>query len=173
MNPLDESLEGKTDFTVRYSVSFDVKVEDLPSTGNGLSTGVRRAEEKVERRLGWILAAPATGLRQGHQHHGPHDVCLHFNEFEDLDDSATVIDPKWRKIKGRLFDRMIHLGLGDYSGRGGAVLSERLDEALCHLGGLQQGACDEEGDKYIEDVVRDVAMALTGKEIILVQDENR
>lgn len=169
MNPLDETLEHKTDFIVRYSINLDVKVDDAPSTCNGQRTGLDRARELAKLRIGKILRAIPPELMKP-------DVRLHYDEFGDVEHGAEVIDPKWLEVRGRLFERMLFLGDGDYSGRNGTILQARLHEALYRLGGLQQPCHDydnsaeiEEDEKYIEDVVRDVAMALTGREIVLLR----
>ena len=77
------------------------------------------------------------------------------------------------------FKKMIFLGNSDESERQVKLLHKKLDEVLENLGGLQQliHADSEEnykrqkeqneiGKKEIEDNVRQIVMALTGKEII-------
>ena len=70
---------------------------------------------------------------------------------------------------------MIFLGSGDCSLKQREILLGRVQDALDHLGGAQQNglqgsefdeASDKQATQFIENVVRDVAMALTGKEIL-------
>ena len=85
----------------------------------------------------------------------------------------------------RHFTKMLFCGAGDRTRAQVALLHERIDEALNHLSGRQQGphwqqepsqemldreeALTREADLVCEQVARDVAMALTGKEITVVE----
>ena len=66
----------------------------------------------------------------------------------------------------RNFCKMIFMGNGDLSLDNSNKLHERLEEGLSILSGLQQFRQDNnEFSSEIEDVVRDIAAALLGKEI--------
>ena len=70
----------------------------------------------------------------------------------------------------RRFGRMIPLGGGINTLFWRRTLHDRLDHALDTLGGLQQGGAYDEADRreveeQIEGVVRDIAIALTGRRI--------
>lgn len=70
----------------------------------------------------------------------------------------------------RLFRGKLFLGSGEHSERGVKVLHARLDDALSHLSGLQQSHQGEEDLDFqaqveIEEVVRDIASALLGREV--------
>jgi hypothetical protein len=81
----------------------------------------------------------------------------------------------------RHFDKMLFCGAGDRTRQQIALLHERIDKALVHLSGRQQGPhwreqptqgmldteqnLNEAADLVCEQVARDIAMALTGKEI--------
>jgi hypothetical protein len=65
----------------------------------------------------------------------------------------------------REFKAMVYLGNGDLSLAICYHLHRRLEEALVKLGGLQQLRDKDEGQEWqIEGIVRDIVMALTGKE---------
>ena len=70
----------------------------------------------------------------------------------------------------RIFRGSIFLGSGDHSMRAVDALHERIDDAVSHLGGLQQShPGEEEQDAQdqieIEEAVRDIASALLGREV--------
>lgn len=81
----------------------------------------------------------------------------------------------------RHFTKMLFCGAGDRTRQQIALLHERIDRALVHLGGRQQGPqwreqpsqemldaeqkMNDEVDLACEQVARDVAAALTGREI--------
>lgn len=77
----------------------------------------------------------------------------------------------------RDFKETIFMGCGEYSRSESLKLVEKLKDALSWLSGFQQGAHDmstEERKKIldiIDDSVRDIAMALTGKEIIFAEEK--
>ena len=81
----------------------------------------------------------------------------------------------WHWVRGRIhnrlrkFHKMIFMGNG-YEPLGKCYkLIQRLQEGINNLCGAQQGPrIKEMDDDLIYDVVRDVAMALTGKEIEFV-----
>lgn len=84
----------------------------------------------------------------------------------------------------RLFDEQIFLGSGEYSEKSVKLLKARLREGVMLLGGIQQPlTCHESEEAWrikreqdrqsiadLEEIVRDVAMALTGSEIEFVQE---
>jgi hypothetical protein len=163
MSIIDETLVGKTKFTVRCSVDFDVEVEDKPPESNGYRTGMGRAIEKARGIFGRHIAT------------FKNTNAVKLKPYSELDEmmiiDAGLTDESWQDIQGRLFDTMLFMGSGDYSGRAGYILQERLRSALSWSCFLQQGPDCEDGcgNQYIDDVVRDIAMALTGKEITFVE----
>jgi len=82
----------------------------------------------------------------------------------------------------RHFTKMLFCGAGDRTRDQIQLLHERIDRALVHLSGRQQGPhwqaepsqemldteerLNCEADRTCEQVARDLAMALTGKEIV-------
>lgn len=76
----------------------------------------------------------------------------------------------------RIFRGQVFLGNGEVSRRAAEALHQRLDDALINLGGLQQGGPDPrfpeevelvaEMRTEIEEVIRDLASALLGREIV-------
>lgn len=89
------------------------------------------------------------------------------------------------KDTDRHFTKMLFCGAGDRTREQIAQLHERIDRSLTHLSGRQQGphwreqpsqemldrekALNDEADLVCESVARDIAMALTGKEITFVE----
>jgi len=74
----------------------------------------------------------------------------------------------------RTHDKMLFLGNGDHSAAQELRLLERLWGAFNTLGGLQQGvpATDPawaEAHREHEDLVKDIAMALTGRGVRFVE----
>jgi hypothetical protein len=85
----------------------------------------------------------------------------------------------------RHFTGVLFCGAGDHTRAKIALLHERIDEALNHLSGRQQGPhwreqpsqemldreeeLNNEAGLVCENVVRDIAVALTGKEITFVE----
>lgn len=78
---------------------------------------------------------------------------------------------------GHAFEKQIFMGAGERSVLNCGLLFGRLDEALSVLSGGQQNGgmghefdeeSDRECDERLEAIVRDMAMALTGKEIDFV-----
>ena len=88
-------------------------------------------------------------------------------------DVFEALEKKGSKLNGilvntgncaiRRFNSMIPLGNGNWSLFGCRCLHDRLEYGLSELSGLQQGA--EVDDESLRDVVRDIAVALTGYEI--------
>jgi len=75
---------------------------------------------------------------------------------------------------GRAFEKQIFMGSGAHSERDCGLLFGKLREALSTLSGMQQNGMmgyefDEDSDRkdaeMLEAIVRDMAMALTGREI--------
>lgn len=75
---------------------------------------------------------------------------------------------------GHIFKGQIFMGAGEHSMLNCGLLFGRLEEALSILSGMQQNGgmgsefdedSDRKGDERLEAIVRDMAMALTGKEI--------
>ncbi len=169
---MDSFLQGtmstQSKFPIRMSVDFEVTVKPQ-SEHNGYKTGLSTAVEKARKVLegilrkgNWRLDAAEKGVRLV-EHEG--------SEGEVYLDSGRIYDRAWMWMKGRYIDHMYFDGRGDYSQREHEFLLARLSAAMGTLSGLQQGADDEEGYADLENVVRDVAMALTGKEITFVQKE--
>lgn len=75
-------------------------------------------------------------------------------------------------VSERCFKDTLFLGNGSYSGWLVRLLHDRLDHGLNWLGGSQGGPLTavEAADtrRNLEDVVRDIAMALLGQEIVFV-----
>lgn len=85
----------------------------------------------------------------------------------------------------RHFEKVLFCGAGDGTRHEIQVLHDRLDEAIPYLGGSQQGprwevpptqemldaeeSMNQEARLVCEQVARDVAKALTGKEITFVE----
>jgi len=85
----------------------------------------------------------------------------------------------------RQFTKMLFCGAGDQTRYDVACLHERIENALNHLSGRQQGPhwqqqpsqemldrekqLNDEAELVCEQVARDVAMALTGKSITFVE----
>lgn len=72
----------------------------------------------------------------------------------------------------RLFRQRLPLGTGFLARSDIALLHQRLDDAITCAGGMQQGVPTDspeyaEGERYIEDALRDLATALTGRELAL------
>ena len=70
----------------------------------------------------------------------------------------------------RYFHGLIFMGAGDRSINQCDHLHERLENGLSHLSGAQQMAFESEelrrvAEQNVEDVVRDVAAALLGREV--------
>ena len=86
---------------------------------------------------------------------------------------------------GRHFTKMLFCGAGEVTRAKIEHLSSRIDAAMPYLSGSQQGphwqqqptqemldreeALNHEADLVCENVARDIAMALTGKEITFVE----
>jgi len=99
-------------------------------------------------------------------------------EEEDEEEADLVVVDFMKRFytKEREFQGMLFYGNGDHALIGEAKLYHLLQEALSHISGLQQplmATMDTEGwDEVLEDgwgrvetIVRDIAAALTGKEI--------
>ena len=84
---------------------------------------------------------------------------------------------------GRVFKSLLFFGMGEHSGELANLLEARLNYGMILASGLQQPghpdsqqAADYENfqnyvfEKDLEDVVRDIAAALLGKEIIIGED---
>lgn len=67
-------------------------------------------------------------------------------------------------VEKRRFESQYFAGNGQWSLYGSRVLHDRLSYGLSELSGLQQGATDVDPET-LRDVVRDIAVALTGYEI--------
>jgi len=73
----------------------------------------------------------------------------------------------------RVFLGLLFLGSGDWSVRAAHLLKERLQEGISLSGGLQQSSQGmpedraemARGEADLEDIVRDIAAALLGREI--------
>jgi hypothetical protein len=163
MNPLKQGLGDQTEFTVRCYVDLKVTVPKEPADGNGLITGLTRSSNAAQvfclTRFFPQLCHPISA-----------DISVEgpLSAYPE----TTIVDPSWDNMKGRLFDEMIFMGRGDYSARDCALLTNRLDQALSYLSGIQQSLFDlgteeniRKAEEPIYDIVRDIAMALTGKEI--------
>lgn len=165
MNPLEQNLADQTEFTVRCSVDLKVTVPKESAEGNGLATGLRRGTQIAQQYLSYKLfpLPPLTfHIPEGVTVEGP-------LEHYPL---TTLVDPEWDKLDGRLFNEIVFMGAGDYSERACALLLNRLESAISHLSGIQQSLFDlgteeniRKAEEPIYDIVRDIAMALTGKEI--------
>lgn len=168
MNPRELPLDKQTDFFVRVTAEVQVHVPPKPSHSNGLCTGQRRAVDKAQGYFENILYDASHQLSD-----------KGINVFvrnlpgvgPDVQISADPFDIDWLEPVERLFDSMYFDGRGDYSARDSAILLARLRDCFSTLSGLQQGAEDENGKftRRLENVARDIAMALTGKEIQFVE----
>lgn len=82
----------------------------------------------------------------------------------------------------REFKKILFLGSGEYSLKNMTRLREILDKALSYLGGLQQPGHPETEEQWeqeqnerisiqeeIDDMARDIVMALTGKEFKFIE----
>lgn len=170
-NPARESLEGVTKFPIRCWFDLVVKVEDEPSTFNGQETGQRRGEAAAVQFLAKLLAAVDWKKRakkgiKAEEVAGSENLESPFGE-------AGVWNKDWAKFEGRCFKDQLFCGSGDYSSRNTQILKVRLDEAVSFLSAMQQNggmgyafdhSMDKKAKRYIENVVKDVAMALTGAE---------
>ena len=70
----------------------------------------------------------------------------------------------------RLFDSILYMGAGKFSEADVRLLKRQLKEALSVLSGIQQGGGDQIDAQELdmrEDVVRDMAAALLGREITI------
>lgn len=165
MNPLNESLENKINYKMRVSVGMQINIPKNESKNNGLETPLSQAVEIAKDRLRRMLPFPLANVLS-------YNCRLLLNESHYFILDAVPFDKKWLEGNERIFDSILFLGKGDYSLRDTEVLLERLKHAIDLLGGLQQGGHDENNqyyEKYIENVARDVVMALTGKEIEFVE----
>jgi len=65
----------------------------------------------------------------------------------------------------RTYDHLWFGGNGIYSGLEVNYLVNRLHEGFILLGGMEQGPWPTECETELEDIIRDIAAALTGKNI--------
>ncbi len=170
-NPTEQTLEGKTVFPIRCS--FDLIVEVLPQASefNGQITNQRRAEQFAETVVGNILRTIDWEKlsKKGIFRNTDDDNCDECTGR--LRPECRVYDKHWLEYTDRCFKNMLFFGNGDYSGRDARVLTAKLEDAFSWLSGLQQGPDDERnGNLIIENVARDVVMALTGKEFTFVEE---
>lgn len=100
-------------------------------------------------------------------------------------EAKVGLDPKKTRLtmrvipeqpEGHAFEKQVFMGGGAHSERDCGLLFGKLEEALTVLSGMQQNGLmgyefDEDSDREdgerLEAIVRDMAMALTGKEINL------
>lgn len=105
-----------------------------------------------------------------------------YKDFEKIIDKA--FPEKEISLDERNFNKTVFLGAGEFSYQMINRLHLTLDKGLSWLGGSQQPIMSteapwtEEDDKFMEQVeikienaVRDIAMALTGKEITFITKE--
>lgn len=84
----------------------------------------------------------------------------------------------------RIFRGLLFLGAGTNSMRGVRALHARLDDAVSHLGGMQQPAHPETAEEAaveermqaeaqieIEEAIRDIASALLGREVVFLEKQ--
>lgn len=167
MNILNKSMADQTNFGVRVSVDFRVQTQPTEHRGN-FPSDQGWACERARRWLQKIL------LNRYLENKLPKDVELVFVDDDEYDPRirAEPFEEEWFLSSGRLFDSFIHMGQGDYSVRNVAIVMARLKEAFSCLCGLQQGIDGEEAEianRDIENVAKDVVMALTGKECVFIE----
>lgn len=160
-NPINESLENQTVFNVELRIPLTVTVPQKESEFNQQITNQQRACKKVE--LAFLFGILTLENKQFLK---KQNIELK-KAYDYIVVDCLPKDEKWTEFKGRCFDHMLFFGNGDYSTKNREILITRLKYAFNMLSGLQQGAEDEEADTFIENVARDVVMALTGKEIEL------
>ena len=74
-------------------------------------------------------------------------------------------------VKNRSFDRMWFGGNGAYSTLREQILLDRIRYGTSLISGWNQGAQIENVEQILQDIVQDVAVALTGKEVIFPEEE--
>lgn len=162
MNPTNESLENLTTFNVELRIPLTITVPQKESEFNQQITNQRTACQKVQRTFDFGIFT-----LENKQFLKKQNIELKEPMDEIVVMQCVPKDEKWLDFNGRCFDHMLFDGNGDYSIRNREILITRLNNAFDMLSGLQQGAEDEQADIFIENVAKDVVMALTGKEIQL------
>lgn len=163
MSHLNESL--KTEQNIRVSVDLRVVVPDDESNLSRIDKPLNQTGTQIEKAVQMAELQVFRYLREGRL---SSYVELLKNEFGVGNVRGVPFDEKWAEGNERLFEKILFLGNGDCSLINKQVLFERLNHAFSLLGALQQGVreeTDQEYEEYIENVARDVVMALTGKEI--------
>lgn len=151
-NPTESSLENILTFNIEARMPFRITMSPRDSEFNEQITNQRWGCQKIKNLLTDILYKNKEILQK-------HNIEI------ECQVECFPKDKEWNSFQERCFNNMLFFGNGDYSIRNAEVLKTRLEEAMNILSGLQQGAEDEEAYKFIENIVKDVAMALTGKEI--------
>ncbi len=100
-------------------------------------------------------------------------------KYEKVGKGASPDHPKV-KFHGSI-NGLVFMGSGSFSEATIEHLHKRLDEGFSHLSGAQQNGgmgteydldMEKECDKQIDSVVREIALALTGKNIQFEENEN-
>lgn len=166
---MSNMITGDMDaYTIEVSAQFMVTVPYREPGFNGQDTTQRDAVRLVEFRMEQALRSCETKWNK--------EGIYRLAAKGDIEDAkrpeARPVYSSQVDINDRLFDSMIFLGNGDFSEERSSVLQDRLESALSWLGGLQQGPDSEDGrgNRYIENVARDIVMALTGKEFVFVEE---
>ena len=92
-------------------------------------------------------------------------------KFERIDGSSKYTPDAKMKFHGPV-NGMIYMGGGNFATAICDYLRERLNEGFSRLSGAQQNGlqgCREDG-KFIEDVAREIVLALTGKDIVFQEE---
>lgn len=169
----NKNFNEQTDFKVKVSFNLNIKLEE----GYSRLDRAKRFIEMVFRNS--LLKQPYLYTDQlAHKISSQPDQCSLQFEKNQLD-KWTDIDVEFQfndfaASNTRLFDQMLFMGGGDRTLKLMKTLAARLDYAFTALSGFQQNGIqgnefdnqtDANDKEHLENVVRDVAMALTGREI--------
>lgn len=146
--------------SVTLRCSFDVEVK-LDTKRNCIDNSIYDARNLARILLLSLLRKVDEGNWK------QRGVSLKLTDDKDNISDINIIDKTRVNETKRTTSEMIFLGSGYYSAINISNLKERLNEAIIRLSGLQQtGDENKEDYDYIENVAKDIYVALTNEEVV-------